>query len=86
MNKIDAFYENCHNIKEFANRYFDYLSTVIKSTDFAALEKIEAEFEEARRTRRTVFVVGNGGSATTASSMANDLGFDIVKKSQTDLP
>ena len=29
---------------------------------------------------------GNGGSAATASTMANDLGFDIIKKTKTKIP
>ena len=86
MNNIDTLYQSSGNIREFAGRYADYLSSVLRSANFMVLEKIEAEFEEARACGRTVFIAGNGGSASTASSMANDLGFDIVKKSETDLP
>ncbi len=86
MNNIDALYHTCNTIGEFAKGYTDYVLSVLRSTDFTVLEKIEFQFEEARAAGRTIFIAGNGGSATTASSMANDLGFDIIKKSQTELP
>lgn len=86
MNNINALYQTCSTIEEFAKGYTDYVLSVLRSTDFAVLEKIESEFEEARAAGSTIFIAGNGGSATTASSMANDLGFDVIKKSQTDLP
>ena len=31
-------------------------------------------------------MAGNGGSSTTATTMANDIGFDILKKTGTDKP
>jgi D-sedoheptulose 7-phosphate isomerase len=86
MNNLDALYKRSGNITEFARGYTEYLSSVLRSTDFHIFEKLEREFQEARAAGNTIFVAGNGGSATTASSMANDLGFDILKKAKTDLP
>ena len=40
----------------------------------------------AREEENTIFVAGNGGSAATATTMANDIGFDIIKKTGTDKP
>ena len=39
-----------------------------------------------RGTDETIFVAGNGGSAATASTIANDLGFDIIKKTKVLKP
>jgi len=86
MNNINSIYKSSNTISEFAKKYADYLSYLIGSFDFNILEKIEYELESARIKGNTVFIAGNGGSATTASTMANDLGFDILKKSNTDLP
>lgn len=86
MNNIDSLYAKSKNIKEFANGYAEYLYSVLKNTDLSELEKLESVFLEARENRQTIFIAGNGGSATTATSMANDLGFDILKKTGTDLP
>ena len=33
--------------------------------------------------KKTIFVFGNGGAASTTITMANDLGFDIMKKSKS---
>ena len=41
-------------------------------------------FESAREGGSTIFVAGNGGSSTTATTMANDIGFDILKKTGID--
>ena len=86
MNNIDSLYAKSKNIKEFANGYAEYLYSVLKNTDLSELEKLESVFLEARENRQTIFIAGNGGSATTATSMANDLGFDILKKTGTDMP
>ena len=43
------------------------------------LSKLENEFLDLRK-KSTLFVFGNGGGAATAMTMANDLGFDILKK------
>lgn len=37
--------------------------------------------EDAYTNRKTVFIIGNGGSASTASHMANDLMFGVSKNS-----
>ena len=41
---------------------------------------------KARKAKSNIFIFGNGGSAATASTMANDLGFDIIKKTKTKTP
>lgn len=71
---------------EFASRYFDRLKAVLDGIDVEQITRFAAFLERARREGRTVFIAGNGGSATTASSMANDLGFDIIKKTGTKTP
>jgi D-sedoheptulose 7-phosphate isomerase len=86
MNNIESLYQRSQNLAEFAERYVEYLSSVLRSLDFAVMKELENMLESARNSQSTIFVAGNGGSATTASSMANDLGFDIVKKANTDIP
>lgn len=57
----------------FANQYVDSLCWVLRDLPFneigAALELLEKALDE----RRQVFLIGNGGSASTASHMASDL-------------
>lgn len=86
MNNLEKLYTNSKTIKEFAEGYAKHLYSVLSSADYNALINLESEFEEARKNKNTIFIAGNGGSAATASSMANDLGFDIIKKANTDIP
>jgi len=74
----------CDSIESFASAYFARLSVVLESLDLTQLAAFESELESARQDDHTIFTAGNGGSATTASSMANDLGFDILKKTSVD--
>ena len=53
-----------------------YMSKVMVSISHINFEQIESAIEilrDARKTNSTVFIVGNGGSAATASHFANDL-------------
>lgn len=86
MNHIDQLYSNSASMGDFARGYFKYLSQVLDSIDPAGLNQLEKEFEQAHRNGNTIFVAGNGGSATTASTMANDLGSDVIKKASPEKP
>jgi len=86
MNNIDRLCNNSQNVGEFAQGYFNYLKQVLDSITSESINKLVEEFANARETDNTIFVAGNGGSATTATSMANDIGFDIIKKCSTDKP
>jgi len=86
MNNIQKVYASSNSAGAFARGYFTYLKQVLDSIEPEAIDRLVAEFEAARESGATIFIVGNGGSATTASSMANDIGFDILKKTGTDKP
>lgn len=86
MNNIDNICGNSKDAGEFASGYFSYLKQVLDSIRADDINKLVSEFETARVNGATIFVAGNGGSATTATSMANDIGFDIIKKTGTDKP
>ena len=84
--QINNFYNNSSSPADFARHYFDYLNKVLNKIDDKSLNKLFKEFEDARSKGKTIFVLGNGGSSTTATTMANDIGFDIIKKTGTDKP
>ena len=86
MNNIEKVYQVSNSAGTFAQGYFSYLKQVLDSISPESIDQLVAEFEAARATGATIFVAGNGGSATTATSMANDIGFDILKKTDTDKP
>ncbi len=86
MNKIDKVYKESTCLSEFARGYLGYLKELLDNLEIGPLDQIERELEEARTHGYTIFVCGNGGSATTATTMANDLGIDVVKKTNSDRP
>ena len=86
MNNLEKLFEQSISIGKFSKGYFKYLSKVLDCIDEEEIDKLSAVFETARQNGNTIFVAGNGGSASTATTMANDIGFDIIKKTDTDKP
>jgi D-sedoheptulose 7-phosphate isomerase len=86
MNNIEQVYQESDTFDSFASGYFNYLKTVLDSIDKNSLNKLAQEFEDSREKGITLFVAGNGGSAATSTTMANDIGFDIIKKVGTERP
>lgn len=80
MNNIGRLFEESGNIKEFAKGYFSYLSKLFKQLDTDEIAAFIEELELARENQNTIFIAGNGGSAATASHMANDIGLAVLKK------
>ena len=56
-----------------ASQYIASLQPVLGDLAAADFRQVEAILLRAREEGRTVFIIGNGGSAATASHMANDL-------------
>jgi D-sedoheptulose 7-phosphate isomerase len=57
----------------FTRGYLDHLKEVLDGIDPAAVARFVATLLDARERGATVFFIGNGGSAATASHFANDL-------------
>lgn len=62
--------------------YLDELRAVLASLDVDAVDAVIQALLRAYRDGRTVFVVGNGGSASTASHFACDLGKNVTAPGQ----
>ncbi|MDP8246984.1 MAG: SIS domain-containing protein [Candidatus Tritonobacter lacicola] len=62
------------NIGEYADGYLKGLSGAIEQITVEGLRKITDILQEAYGRGRTIFIIGNGGSAATASHFACDLG------------
>ena len=58
---------------DFASRYVGNLVAVLNALPLDAIDRALAALEAAYDEGRQVFIVGNGGSAATASHMCNDL-------------
>jgi D-sedoheptulose 7-phosphate isomerase len=60
-------------LREFFRRYIDDLTGLLGSIDPDAVERVGAVIWQAYCEGRTLFIIGNGGSAATASHFACDL-------------
>ena len=80
MSKKKLRLEPAEAIDEFASNYFKYLSQLYSNLDTKIFIKFEKEFDDILQKNKTLFILGNGGGASTGSTMVNDLGFDILKK------
>src|SRR5258705_3497855 len=58
---------------EFARDYVTELKNVLDRLPLAELDKIAGAIESAHGAGKQIFIIGNGGSAATASHMMNDL-------------
>ena len=70
-NNVDRFFTL--DAAQFASEYFDYLKSVLDAIDPTAVARFIETILDARSRGATVFFIGNGGSAATASHFANDL-------------
>jgi D-sedoheptulose 7-phosphate isomerase len=55
-----------------ASRYLDHLRSALGSLDLACIDRMSSVLARCYDTGSTVFLVGNGGSASTASHLAAD--------------
>ena len=60
--------------RRIAQEYFDYVTELIRKVDLDRLEEVVQRLRDARDQGACVYIMGNGGSAATASHFANDLG------------
>jgi D-sedoheptulose 7-phosphate isomerase len=58
---------------EFARNYLAYVQTVLQRIDTAEVGRFIETLLIARERGSTIFFIGNGGSAATASHFANDI-------------
>ncbi len=64
----------------FAREYLTGLKAVIDRVDIGQVAAFVGELERAYHEDRQIFIVGNGGSAATASHMACDLAKTVLGK------
>lgn len=58
---------------DFADGYLRYVGDLLARLDRTSVAEFAGRLDRARREGRTIFLIGNGGSAATASHWANDL-------------
>ncbi len=73
MNKIDNIFTESTDIRDFSKKYSEYLSEIFNKIKLEQIEKFVDILLNAREKGSTIFFIGNGGSASTASHFANDI-------------
>lgn len=76
------FKKKVSNFINFSEDYIEYLYHILKNLNKKNIKEFENFLEVARKKKQTIFIAGNGGAAATSITMANDLGFDILKKTK----
>jgi D-sedoheptulose 7-phosphate isomerase len=73
-NTLEELFQKSTSAAHYAQGYAGHLAKVLQTLDFAAVQKLVDLIAEAREQDRTIFFIGNGGSAATCSHFATDLG------------
>ena len=74
MQHLKEMYVRSGNVSDYFRSYFSHINELLMNLDTGAVAGVVDCFLEARENRRTIFFAGNGGSASTASHFAQDLG------------
>jgi len=78
MNNIDNF--NILDSKIFTLNYIEYLTKVLNGIEPNQIESFVECLLETREKDGTIYFIGNGGSAATASHFVNDLSVGLSNK------
>src|ERR1044071_7595370 len=71
--------------RQVVDRYIKSFEVLLRLLDADAIARIVKYFEEVRERRATIYIAGNGGSASTASHWVNDLGKATKRVGQTPI-
>lgn len=69
-----------NQINNFIEKYFLEIKRSLESLDKTQIEKVIKILTNAYKNGKTVFILGNGGSASTASHLACDLGKGTLQR------
>jgi len=73
-NRVEELIAAHPDAAEYAGAYLRYVSQLLGRLDPRSIAAFIGLLEQAREDGTTVFFIGNGGSAATASHFANDIG------------
>ena len=84
VDSIKELFKETEEFDYFIKGYFDYLRDILSTIDSKQLSRFVKEIDESKKNGSTIYVIGNGGSAATASHMANDFGETAFKNDDSD--
>jgi len=77
---IRKIYKKSSRPGDYFREYAKYLFHLLANLDFNVIEKVAKIISEHSYQGKTVYLIGNGGSATTASHFATDLSHGTLLK------
>jgi len=77
VNNLDLIFENNASIESYSIAYFKYLSSVITKISEDEIAAFVQVLLSARKNGKTIYFIGNGGSAATGTHMVNDLSIGL---------
>lgn len=76
MNNIDRIFTK--DPVAFTGAYLEYLKSILSRIDNSEIGRFIETLLDARKRAATIFFIGNGGSAATASHFSNDLAYSTT--------
>jgi D-sedoheptulose 7-phosphate isomerase len=73
MNHLQTIFSQSNDASSYAKEYLVYLSNLLANMDTKKIEEIVRLITQARQDNKTIYLIGNGGSAVCASHWCNDL-------------
>jgi D-sedoheptulose 7-phosphate isomerase len=73
MNTLEKIFKEDPSGLNYSKEYASYMSKLLGDLDFQAIDKVIEVFLSARAKDKTIYFVGNGGSAATSSHICEDL-------------
>jgi len=74
MYRLKELYEKAPDATGYAEGFLRLASEMMASLDSNAVAKVAETIEKAGASERTIYTIGNGGSAAVASHFVNDMG------------
>ena len=71
--RLELLYRESKNASDYSKKYVACVADVLHSLDFDAISNVISLLLRSRENGNQVFLVGNVGSAATASHLCNDL-------------
>ena len=72
-NRLEAMFQSTVTAEQYFKEYHKYLSELLDNLDYKAIEEVTQLIREKAKDGQIIFLIGNGGSAATASHFATDL-------------
>lgn len=72
-NRLEEMFQRATTAQQYFGEYHKYLNELLHSLDYRTIEEVTQLILEKSKDGQTIFLIGNGGSAATASHFALDL-------------